>query len=81
MKANRHDYGDIFSVCVLYAAHGIFYSNKGFLWEILAVVALLNIQRVHVSAYYRIKSTINHNRKLLQALDDGLKWVSKYINN
>ncbi len=25
------------------------------------------------------KSTIDHNRKLLQALDDGLKWVSKYI--
>ncbi len=22
------------------------------------------------------KSTINHNRKSLQALDDGLKWVS-----
>ncbi len=27
------------------------------------------------------KSTINHNQKLLQALDDVLKWVSKYINN
>ncbi len=27
-----------------------------------------------------LKSTINHNRKSLQALDDGLKWVSKYIN-
>ncbi len=28
------------------------------------------------------KSTIDHNRKLLQALDDGLKWVlSKYIKN
>ncbi len=28
------------------------------------------------------KSTIDHNRKLLQALDDGLKWVlSKNFNN
>ncbi len=28
------------------------------------------------------KSTIDHNRKLLQALYDRLKWVlSKYINN
>ncbi len=27
------------------------------------------------------KSNIDHNRKLLHALDDGLKWVSKYINN
>ncbi len=28
------------------------------------------------------KSIIDHNRKLLQALDDGLKWVlSKNINN
>ncbi len=41
-------------------------------------VALLNIQRV--SAYYRIKINY-HNLKLLQALDDSLKWVGKYINN
>ncbi len=28
------------------------------------------------------KSTIDHNQKLLQALDDGLRWVlSKNINN
>ncbi len=28
------------------------------------------------------KSTIDHNQKLLPALDDGLKWVlSKNINN
>ncbi len=27
------------------------------------------------------KSTIDHNLKLLQALDDGLKWIlSKFIN-
>ncbi len=44
MKANRHDYDNIFSVCVLYAAHFIF-----------SIVVLLNIQRVHVSAYYRVK--------------------------
>ncbi len=25
MNANRHDYDDIFSVYVLYAAHGIFF--------------------------------------------------------
>ncbi len=36
----------------------------------ISSVALLNIQRVHVSAP---KSTIDHNRKLLQAFDDGLK--------
>ncbi len=49
----------------------------------ISSVMLLNIQRVHVSAYYRIKIkyTVDHNQKLLQALDDGLKWVSKYINN
>ncbi len=28
MKANRDDYDDIFSVCVLYAAHGIFIAIK-----------------------------------------------------
>ncbi len=28
MKANRHDYDNIFSVCVLYAAHGIFITIK-----------------------------------------------------
>ncbi len=28
MKANRHDYDTIFSVCVLYAAHGIFITIK-----------------------------------------------------
>ncbi len=48
IKANKHDYGDIFSECVLYAAHVFFIT---------------------------IRSTIDHNRKLLKALDDGLKWV------
>ncbi len=28
MKANRHDYENIFSVCVLNAAHGIFITIK-----------------------------------------------------
>ncbi len=45
----------------------------------ISSVALLNIQRVHVSAIIESKSTINHNRKLLQVLNDSLKWVSKYI--
>ncbi len=27
-EANRHDYDNIFSVCVLYAAHGIFITIK-----------------------------------------------------
>ncbi len=44
-------------------------------------IALLNIQRVHVSDYYRIKINYRSQSELLQALDDGLKWVSKYINN
>ncbi len=36
----------------------------------ISSVALLNIQRVHVSTP---KSTIDHNRKLLQAVDDVFK--------
>ncbi len=41
----------------------------------ISSVVLLNIQRVHASSYYRIKiyATIDHNRKLLQAVDDSLK--------
>ncbi len=54
MKANKHDYDNIFSVCVLYAAHGIFIAIRIFMTNISSV-ALLNIQRMHVSAYYRIK--------------------------
>ncbi len=38
MKANRHNYDYIFSVCDLYAAHGIFYSNK-----VVVVVVVISL--------------------------------------
>ncbi len=74
MKANRHDYDDIFSVCVLYAAHCIFitikdvYDNKQCGVKHTKSACLPIIES---------KSTIDHNRKLLQALEDGLKWVKQ----
>ncbi len=80
MKANRHDYDTIFSVCVLYAAHGIFITIKD-----VYDYKLCGIIKHTKSACLPIiesKSTIDHNQKLLQALDDGLRCVlSKNINN
>jgi len=70
MKANRHDYDYIFSVCVLYAAHGIFitikdvYDNKQCGVKHTKSACLPIIES---------KSTIDHNWKLLQAINDGLK--------
>ncbi len=37
-KQKLYDYDDIFSVCVLYTAHGIFIAIKGFMTNISSVV-------------------------------------------
>ncbi len=79
MKANRHVYDAIFSVCVLYAAHGIFITIKD-----VYDYKLCGVKHTKSACLPIIesKSTIDHNQKLLQALDDGLRWVlSKNINN
>ncbi len=68
----------IFCMCFV-CSSWYFYSNKGCLWHISSV-ALLNINCMCLLVI-ESKSTRDHTRKLLQALDDGLKWVSKYINN
>ncbi len=66
-------------VHVLYAAH-IFITIQDV--DDKSSVALLNIQRVHVCLIIQSKSATDQNQELLQALDDGLKWVlGKYINN
>ncbi len=66
MKANRHDYDAIFSVCVLYAAHGVFITKNVYDYKQCACLPIIES-----------KSTIDHIQKLLQALDDGLRWVLK----
>ncbi len=71
MKANRHDHGDIFSVCVLYAAHGIFITIK----DVYKQCGVIKHRKSACLPIIETKSNIDHNRKLLQALDDGLKWV------
>ncbi len=79
MKANRHDYDTIFSVCVLYAAHGIFITIKDvYVYKLCGVIKHTKNACLPI---IESKSTIDHNQKLLQALDDGLRWVlSKNIN-
>ncbi len=59
MKANRHDYDAIFSVCVLYAANGVFITIKN-VYDYKQCACLPIIES---------KSTIDHIQKLLQALD------------
>ncbi len=61
MKANRHDYDAIFSVFVLYAAHGIFITIK----DVYGYKQCGVIKHTK-SAYLPIiesKSTIDHNQK------------------
>ncbi len=80
MKANRHDYDAIFSVCVLYAARGIFITIKDvYDYKLCGIIKHTKCACLPI---IESKSTIDHNQKLLQGLDDGLRWVlSKNINN
>ncbi len=80
MKAKIHDYDAIFSVCVLYAAHGIFITIKDvYDYMLCGIVKHAKTVRLPI---IESKSTIDHNQKLLQALDDGFRWVlSENINN
>ncbi len=80
MNANRHDYDDIFSVCVLYAAHRIFITIKDVYDN--NQCGIIKHTKSACLPIIETKSTIDQSRMLLQALDDGLKWVlSKCINN
>ncbi len=79
MKANRHDYDNIFPVCVLYAAHCIFITIKG-VYDNKQCGFIKHTKSVCLPII-ESKSTIDHNRKLLQTFN-GLRWVlSKNINN
>lgn len=73
-----YDYDDIFSVYVLYTAHGIFITIKDVYDNMQC--GFIKHTKSACLPFIESKSTIDHNRMLLQALDDGLKWVlSKYI--
>ncbi len=66
-----------FSVCVLYAANGIFITIK----DIYKLCGVIKHTKSACLPIIESKSTIDHNQKLLQALDDGLRWVLSKNNN
>ncbi len=73
MTTNRHNYDDTFSVCSSW-----YYNNT----DVYDNKQCGVIKHTKSACLLIIESTINHNLKLLQALDDGLKWVlSKNVNN
>ncbi len=66
-----YDYDYIFSVCVLYAAHGILITIN----NVNKQCAVIKHTKSACLPIIESKSTIDHNRKILQALNDGLQWV------
>ncbi len=61
MKTNRHDYDYIFSVSVLYAAHGIFITINDVYEKLCGVIKHTKSACLPI---IESKSTIDHNQKL-----------------